>query len=461
MRERVADLRDVTRRMLRNLENTDAEAHHAPAMEAGSIVVAEDLAPSDTVSLDRDKVVAFATDLGSETSHTAISARSLEIPAVVGLRDITSRVRHGDRILIDGTRGLVIIHPNSQQRAHYGQLGAARARILASLLECKDRPATTRDGRPIALAGNIESTGNIASVLHNGACGVGLFRTEYLFLGRNDLPDEDEQCAAYTDVAQAFAPHPVIIRTMDIGADKGVAYLDLPREANPFLGWRGIRFCLARPELFLSQLRAILRASAGGNVKVMFPMVSHADEVRQALDLLETARQQLRSEGHRFDADLGIGVMIEVPAAALCAHLIAPLVDFFSIGTNDLVQYSIAVDRLNERVAGLYQPTNPGVLQLIAKTVAAAQEQGIWTGVCGQTASDPFLTPLLVGLGIEELSVSPPAAPLVKHALGAVTFADCEQLARQALLAADAAAVLKMCRKLTEETAPLIVELLG
>jgi phosphotransferase system enzyme I (PtsI) len=459
VKERVADLRDVTRRIQRNLQGTAPNL--SETIEKGTVIIAVDLAPSETAMLDPAMVSAFATDQGSSTSHTAITARSLEIPAVVALQNITSRVKDGDTVLVDGTSGVVIVNPTSEQKLRYGQLGEAREDIINRLKSLSQEPAETADGRKIGLMANIESVGDARKAREQGAGGVGLFRTEYLFLSRDDLPTEDEQAEAYAEITEVMKPDPVVIRTLDIGGDKIASHLEVPAELNPFLGWRGIRFCLAQPDIFLTQLRAVLRASTGGNVKIMFPMISNRSEVIQAIEFLEKAKAQLREKNIPFDENLEVGVMIEVPAAALSAGLIAPEVKFFSIGTNDLIQYTIAVDRLNERVAGLYEPTHPAILKLLSLTTQAGNQAGIDVAVCGQMAGNPILVPLLIGLGVGELSLSPAAIPVVKCVLRGVTYLQCTELAQKALEASSAEEVLAACRQLVAEVAPEIMELFG
>lgn len=458
LRERAADVRDVTRRILRNLAGRGSSvlAH----LREPCIIVASDLAPSDTATLDTAKVIGFATDLGSTTSHTAIMARALDIPAVVGLHDASIRVSQGDPVLVDGSKGLLILHPTAETLARYGQQERARENLRLQLDRLRDKPAETRDGYRVTLSANIEMPHDVDAVLRHGAVGVGLYRTEFLFLSRDRLPDELEQARAYESVAHRLAPATVIIRTMDIGGDKFVSALKMPKEVNPFLGWRAIRFCLAQPDIFLTQLRAILRASTHGNVKIMYPMISNVDEVIHANKLLEQAKTELRREGVAFDENIEVGVMIEVPSAALTARLIAPHVRFFSIGTNDLIQYTMAVDRVNERLTYLYEPTHPAIIRLIREVIETAHEAGLWTGVCGEMAGNPVLAPLLAGLGIDELSMSPNLVPLVKGMLRNVSYPDIEDLAAAALASESAAAVLERCRALARRAAPEICEMI-
>ncbi len=457
LRERVADVKDVARRVFRNLAGR--KSHMLDGLHERSIVVAPDLAPSETASLRKDMVVGFATDMGSSTSHTAIMARALGIPAVVGLGDITARVSSGEMVLMDGTEGIVILHPSGSSLRKYGKLAAARKMIQSGLSHLRDQPAETLDGCRKILSANIELVDEVGAVKKCGAEGVGLFRSEYLYITRNELPTEEEQLAAYREVASLLAPAPVIIRTVDLGGDKFASAVKMPQEINPFLGFRAIRFCLAQPEIFKTQLRAILRASAFGKVRMMYPMISNVDEVVRANTLLEECRKELRKRRVAFDEALEVGVMIEIPSAALTADLIARHVSFFSIGTNDLVQYTLAVDRVNDRVAHLYEPTHPAVLKLIKHTIEAGHNRNIWVGICGQMAGDPVLTPLLIGLGIDELSMAPASVPVVKTIIRSITGEQARVLAAQALMAGSAAEVMDHCRKLIAAVAPEILEL--
>jgi phosphotransferase system enzyme I (PtsI) len=459
LRERVADIKDVARRISRNLTGAGAVAVHD--VSAGTIIIANDLAPSETAALPKDKVIGLATDLGSPTSHSAVMARAMQIPAVVGMHDITGRLATGDEILMDGNKGLLIINPTPSRMRAYGKVIEERRHIESDLTTLKNLPAETTSGGRVVLSANIESATDVASVVANGAEGVGLFRSEYLYMSGNELPTEDELYEVYKSVVVKLAPSPVIIRTLDIGGDKIASYMDLPREVNPFLGCRSIRFSLAVPEIFKTQLRAILRAGAHGNAKIMYPMISNSDEVVQANAILAEAAEELRVAGTPYDAGLEVGVMIETPSAALTADLIAPHVKFFSLGTNDLIQYTIAVDRVNEQLAYLYQPTHPAILRLIQATVASGHAHGIWVGVCGEMAGDPVLGPLLVGLGVDELSASPAAVPVVKNAIRSVSTNDAEKLAAAAMSSKNAADVLKECRKLIRRVAPEILELTG
>jgi phosphotransferase system enzyme I (PtsI) len=457
LRERVADVKDVVRRVLRNLAGE--KTHALDGLREKSIVVAADLAPSETASLRKDLVLGFATDLGSTTSHTAIMARALGIAAVVGFGDITSRVKAGDTILMDGTEGVLIIHPSEQSLKKYGELAQVRKTIRSGLNHLRTEPAETRDGHRVTLSANLELLEEIGDVKKYGGEGIGLFRSEYLYIARNDLPTEDEQVAAYRAAAEHLKPDPVIIRTVDLGGDKFASAVKMPQEVNPFLGFRAIRFCLAQPEIFKTQIRAILRASAFGKVQMMYPMVSNVEEVIRANALVDECKQEL-ARGHvAHDADLDIGVMIEIPSAALISDVLARHVRFFSLGTNDLVQYTLAVDRVNDRVAHLYEPTHPGVLRLIKTTIDNGHAAGIWVGLCGQMGSDPLMTQLLLGLGLDEFSVVPSAVPMIKDVIRNVNWTQARDLADRALSAATAAEVLEYCRALIKKTAPEILEL--
>ncbi len=457
LRERAADIKDVARRVLRNLMGE--KTHALDGLHGKCIVVATDLSPSETASLQRDLVLGFATDVGSSTSHTAIMARAFGIPSVVGLGDITHRVETGDIILMDGTEGVVILNPSAASREKYETLARQRDSIQNGLTSLRNQPAVTRDGHRVVLSANIELVEEVSEVRKAGAEGVGLFRSEYLYIGSRTLPTEEEQLAAYQGVASRLAPDPVIIRTVDLGGDKFASSLNLPAEINPFLGFRAIRFCLAQPAIFKTQLRAILRASAHGKVRIMYPMISNVGEVIRANLILEECKGELRREAIPFDEHIEVGVMIEIPSAAITADIIAKQVSFFSMGTNDLVQYTLAVDRVNDRVAHLYEPTHPAVLRLMKMTIEAGHARGIWVGVCGQMAGDPLMTHLLMGLGIDELSMAPAALPAVKEMIRSVTLVQAKLLAEAALREETAAGVLAHCRELMARVAPEILEL--
>ena len=451
--ERAADIRDVTQRVLGNLIGQPQRAGVSDLTEP-CIVVANDLTPSDTAQLDPAKVLGFVTEVGSRTSHTAILARSLQIPAVLGLGEAIEELKPGQTVLLDGFNGFVIISPSEQTLFEYGQLVERQSSIEESLDEIRTEPAKTLDGHTIILSANIERAGDVEAVRKSGATGVGLFRTEFLFINRSDLPNEEEQFQAYKKVTESLAPEPVIIRTLDLGGDKLLSHVNVAAEMNPFLGWRAIRLCLEEKDLFRTQLRAILRASAFGDLKIMYPMVSGMDELDAANVLLDECRDQLRAEGFEFADNLEIGVMIETPSAAMIADSLARCVKFFSIGTNDLIQYSLAVDRLNEKIAHLYEPTHPGILRLIKTTVDSGQAQKIWTGVCGEMAGELSMVPLLIGLGVAELSVVPSLVPRVKMLIRSIEMVQARELAEFALNCDSPGEILDRAEALAKAAVP-------
>lgn len=457
LRERAADLRDLTGRVLDNLLEVK-EAFDLRRLSEPCILVGHDLSPSMTATLDKRMVLGFATDIGGPTSHTAILARSLDIPAVVGTQRLSEELETGDYVLLDGYNGTVTLNPTDQTLFQYGQLAKIKASLNQKLAEIRHQPAITLDGRVIHLSANIEGINDVAAVKHHGAEGVGLFRTEFLYINRDSLPTEEEQFQVYRDVAAALHPAPVIIRTLDIGGDKFASQLQLAHELNPFLGWRAIRFCLAQPELFRAQLRAILRASVGGNVQMMYPMISGLDELNQANRLLAECQAELRAANIPFDENLPVGAMIEIPSAVLVAPALARQVKFFSIGSNDLIQYTLAADRTNERVAHLYEPTHPAILRLIRMTVEAAHAQGIWAGVCGEVAGDPVLTALLIGLGVDELSTAPAVLDEVKYIIRRIKLEEAKELADFALQCDSPGEILRRCQDLARRTAPSLFE---
>lgn len=458
LRERAADVRDVSRRILRNLAG--AEHDELQRLPGPRIVVCQDLSPSDTALMDRSKVLGFATEMGSRTSHTAILARSQGIPAVVGLHEIGREMSSGQEALLDGYTGLLIINPSEETLYEYGQIEVRWHDIEDRLRLLRNEPACTRDGCAVRLGANIELEEEIKTAAEHGAQGVGLYRTEYLFINRREMPGEDEQLAAYANVARAMKPHEVIIRTLDVGGDKILVAGEHSREANPFLGWRGVRFCLDQPAMFKTQLRAILRASVEGNVKMMYPMISDVHEVKRANEMLNVCREELRHEGKPFNEQMEVGLMIEVPGAAMIADVLAEHAAFFSIGTNDLIQYSIAVDRGNERVAHLYAPTHPAILRLIRNVVAAARGRNIWVGVCGEMAGDPVTAPLLLGLGVDELSVSAVALPAVKYIIRSMAMSEARSLAEQALRNGTAGETTTQLENFARTVAPDLMELI-
>jgi phosphotransferase system enzyme I (PtsI) len=459
LRERAADVRDVTRRIARNLSGGGID--RMDQLERPCIAAARDFSPSDTAGMNRDIVLALIAEIGSNTSHTAIMARALEVPAVVGLRDISSRVSSGETVLVDGSKGLVIIRPSSERLFAYAQKAEDQKSILCELAALKDKPSETKDGYYVPIAANIELPSEIQGISQHGAKGIGLFRTEFLFLQEGHLPDEEEQVKVYRDAADRCAPDNVVIRTLDLGGDKFSSSMKNAPEMNPFLGWRAIRFCLANPQLFKAQLRAVLRAADGRNISMMYPMVCCLNEIIQANAILEECRNELRAEGLPCAEKLPVGVMIEIPSAALTADLIAPHVDFFSIGTNDLIQYTLAVDRGNANVAHLYMPTHISILKLIRQIVMAGHANRIPVAVCGQMAATPELVPLLIGLGVDELSISPPAIPMVKDIIRNLHYSECRSLAKEALRAGSCDTVIENCRALLQKTSPEILELIG
>jgi phosphoenolpyruvate-protein phosphotransferase (PTS system enzyme I) len=452
LRERSSDLRDVSDRVLKNLLGVCASS--SIDLEVPSIVLSRDLSPSTTAQLDKRVVLGFATDTGGKTSHTAIMARALQIPAVVGLQDVSEVVKHGDTALLDGYNGLLIINPADQTLYEYGQVVKKQVDFRDRLREITAERAITLDGVAITLSANIGQSSDIEAVRQSGAEGVGLFRTEYLFLNRPTLPTEEEQYTAYREVAAALKPGPVVIRTLDLGGDKFAANLSMPAEVNPFLGWRAIRMCLQEREIFRAQLRAILRASAEGNIQMMYPMVSCLTEFEKANALVEEYKAELDSEGVPYDRNLEIGVMIEIPAAALIADSLGRRAKFFSIGTNDLIQYSLAVDRLNEKIAHLYEPAHPAILNLIHLTAQAGKKNQIWTGVCGEMASDLHMVPLLLGLGVDELSVAPAYVPQVKFLIRSLNLSSARELANWALTCESDSEILRRAQAFAEEAAP-------
>src|SRR6266513_245918 len=457
LRERAADMRDVTTRVLDNLLGRADEAG-VRTLKEPCIIIAYDLSPSTTALLDKKLVRGFATDIGSKTSHTAIMARSLEIPAVVGLHDASKQLNTGQYVLLDGFNGLLVINPTDQTLFEYGQLVRKRVNLQEKLRDLRDEPAITLDGARITLSANIEQAADAEHVRACGAEGVGLFRTEYLYLNRETLPTEEEQYQAYRQVAVALKPHPVVVRTLDLGGDKFLSHLQMPQELNPFLGWRAIRFCLEERDIFRAQLRAILRAAVEGNIKMMYPMISGLDELNQANALVDECRRELRTERIPFGEALETGAMIEIPSAVLTADSLAKRVKFLSIGTNDLIQYSLAVDRLNEKIAHLYEPTHPAIVRLIKATVEAGRRNGIWVGVCGEMAGDPALVPLLLGLDVDELSAAFSVVPQVKFLIRRLKLSEARQLADFALNCESGSEILARSQALARRIAPGLFE---
>ncbi|MRG84717.1 phosphoenolpyruvate--protein phosphotransferase [Salinibacillus xinjiangensis] len=405
MRERAADIQDVTKRVMAHL--LEAPFPNPALINEEVIVVAKDLTPSDTAQLNKEFVKGFTTDIGGRTSHSAIMARSLEIPAIVGTKEITQSVKDGDMVIIDGLEGKVLINPSDDERKEYEQKQSQYEEQKAEWAKLKDEPSVTSDNVQVELVANIGTPDDVDGVLRNGGEGVGLYRTEFLYMGKTSLPTEEEQFEAYKAVLEGLGKEkPVVVRTLDIGGDKELDYLDLPKELNPFLGFRAIRFCLERDDIFRTQLRALLRASVYGNLKIMFPMVATVDEFRQAKELLLEEKDNLKQEGVEVSDDIEVGIMVEIPSTAVIARQFAKEVDFFSIGTNDLIQYTMAADRMNEKVSYLYQPYHPAILNLVHNVIEAAHAEGKWSGMCGEMAGDPIAIPILLGLGLDEFSMS-------------------------------------------------------
>ncbi|HIP76518.1 MAG TPA: phosphoenolpyruvate-protein phosphotransferase PtsI, partial [Psychromonas hadalis] len=436
LRERAADTRDIGGRLLKNALGINIV--NLSDIQEDVIIVANDLTPSETAQINLDKVHGFITDIGGRTAHTSIMARSLEIPAIVGTGDITSRVQEGDFLILDAINNKIFINPSHEELAKAKELRAEFIAEKEELAQLKDLPAETLDGHHVEIGANIGSVKDTAGANRNGAECIGLYRTEFLFMDRDKLPTEDEQFAAYKEVVEAMEGKPCIIRTMDIGGDKDLPYLNLPTEMNPFLGWRAIRICFDRPEIMNPQLRALLRASVYGRIRIMFPMIISVEEVRKLKEILDVLRAELTAEGKAFDDAMEIGVMIETPAAATIAHHLIKEVDFFSIGTNDLTQYTLAVDRGNEQISAMYNPMTPSVLTLIKQVIDASHAAGKWTGMCGELGGDERATLLLLGMGLDEFSMSSISIPVVKKIIRSVNFSEAKALADKALSVATA-----------------------
>lgn len=445
LQERAGDIRDVAQRVLQNLLGRSEQT--LSNFSGNRIVVANDISPSQTVGMDRNKVLAMVTDSGSRTSHAVIVARTMRVPAVVGVRDLTKRIVDGDWVLVDGYEGAVIINPSEDTLYRYGKVQVQRKSMEQRLLDASRQPSVTQDGVEVVLRANIERTDEMQNVRDHSARGVGLFRTEFLYLQGNRIPTEQEQYLAYREAAEFFGDEGVTIRTLDIGGDKPMPGNPglFPLEANPFLGLRAIRFCLEHENIFKDQLRAILRASAHGRVLLMYPMISGPGELDQANEMLEECRAELREKKIAFDEKMPVGTMIEVPSAAVVSGVLARRSDFFSIGTNDLIQYTLAIDRGNERIAHLYRPSHPAVVQLIRHTVKQAHKNKIKVSVCGEMAGDPIYAPLLLGLGVDELSMSPSLIPAVKYLIRAMKMSDARALAAEALKQERAVRITTLC----------------
>ncbi|AXF76700.1 phosphoenolpyruvate-protein phosphotransferase PtsI [Erwinia tracheiphila] len=449
LKERAADVRDIGKRLLQNILGLQIVDLSAIAEEV--ILVAKDLTPSETAQLNLDKVLGFITDLGGRTSHTSIMARSLELPAIVGTGNVTAQVKNGDFLILDGVNNNIYINPPQEKIDELKAIHTQYASEKKELAKLKDLPAITLDGHQVEVCANIGTVRDVAGAERNGAEGVGLYRTEFLFMDRDSLPSEEEQFQAYKAVAEAMGQQAVIVRTMDIGGDKDLPYMNLPKEDNPFLGWRAIRIAMDRPEILRAQLRAILRASAFGKLRIMFPMVISVEEVRILKAELEKLKSQLRDEGKAFDETIEVGIMVETPASAAIAHHLVKEVDFFSIGTNDLTQYTLAVDRGNDLISHLYNPMTPSVLTLIKQVIDASHAEGKWTGMCGELAGDERATLLLLGMGLDEFSMSAISIPRIKKIIRNTNFKDVKALAEQAMAQPTAEELMNLVNKFIEE----------
>jgi phosphoenolpyruvate-protein phosphotransferase (PTS system enzyme I) len=449
LKERAADIRDIGKRLLKNIlgiEIVDLSAISQPC-----ILVATDLTPSETAQLNLDMVLGFITDAGGRTSHTSIMARSLEIPAIVGTSNATQAIKQGDFVILDAINNAIYINPDHTTQEKLKQVQAKYISDKEELAKLKDLPAVTLDGHQVEICGNIGTVRDIAGAERNGYEGVGLYRTEFLFMDREAYPDEEEQFKAYKEVAESTNGLSVIVRTMDIGGDKDVPYMHLPKEENPFLGWRAIRICLDRKEVLHAQLRAILRASAFGKLRIMFPMIISVEEIRTLKSEINTLKEQLTAEGKAFDKNIEIGVMIETPAAAVIAHHLAKEVDFFSIGTNDLTQYTLAVDRGNELISHLYNPFSPSVLTLIKNVIDASHKEGKWTGMCGELAGDERATILLLGMGLDEFSMSAVSIPKIKKLIRNTNYEEAKKFADAVLEKATSKEIIELIENYTAE----------
>ncbi|NGM82958.1 phosphoenolpyruvate--protein phosphotransferase [Paenibacillus sp. 7124] len=444
LQERAADMRDVTKRVMNHLLGI----HYVSPAEISEevVVIAEDLTPSDTAQLNRQYVKGFTTNIGGRTSHSAIMARSLEIPAVVGTKNVLSQVKAGDLVIVDGLSGDVLINPSDAEVAEYTTKQEAYAQQIAEWKKLRDEPTVSADGTHVELAANIGTPNDVAGVIENGGEAVGLYRTEFLYMGRDKLPSEEIQYNAYRTVLENMNGKPVVVRTLDIGGDKELPYLDLPKEMNPFLGFRAVRLCLDRQDIFRTQLRALLRASVHGNLRIMFPMIATLTEFRAARDLLLEEKAKLLAEGQEVSDNIQLGIMVEIPSTAVLADQFAKEVDFFSIGTNDLIQYTMAADRMNERVSYLYQPYNPAILRLIKNVIDAAHAQGKWTGMCGEMAGDATAIPLLLGLGLDEFSMSATSILPARSQISKLSVDEMKTLAAKALDLGTAEEVVALVR---------------
>lgn len=446
MKERAADIRDVTKRVMAHILGVTISNPANITDEV--IIIAEDLTPSDTAQLNRKFALGFTTDIGGRTSHSAIMARSLEIPAVVGTKEVTSKIENGVTVIVDGLDGQVIVDPSEEELAEYKAKKEKFELQKQEWAKLKNEPTVTKDGHHVELVANIGTPNDVEGVINNGGEGVGLYRTEFLYMGRDNFPTEEEQFESYKTVLESMGEKPVVVRTLDIGGDKELSYLHLPKEMNPFLGYRAIRLCLDQKEIFRTQLRALLRASVYGNLKIMFPMIATLDEFRAAKAVLLEEKEKLVSENVNVSESIEIGMMVEIPASAVLADVFAKEVDFFSIGTNDLIQYTMAADRMNEQVSYLYQPYNPSILRLVKMVIDAANKEGKWAGMCGEMAGDALAIPLLVGLGLHEFSMSATSILPARSQMAKLSKADMEKLAEKALSMSTAEEVVKLVNEI-------------
>jgi len=446
MKERAADIRDVTKRVMAHILGVTISNPANITDEV--IIIAEDLTPSDTAQLNRKYALGFTTDIGGRTSHSAIMARSLEIPAVVGTKEVTSKIENGVMVIVDGLDGQVIVDPSAEELAEYKAKKEKFEIQKQEWAKLKNEPTVTKDGHHVELVANIGTPNDVEGVINNGGEGVGLYRTEFLYMGRDNFPTEEEQFESYKSVLESMGEKPVVVRTLDIGGDKELSYLHLPKEMNPFLGYRAIRLCLDQKEIFRTQLRALLRASIYGNLKIMFPMIATLDEFRAAKAVLIEEKEKLVAENVKVSETIEIGMMVEIPASAVLADVFAKEVDFFSIGTNDLIQYTMAADRMNEQVAYLYQPYNPSILRLVKMVIDAANKEGKWAGMCGEMAGDALAIPLLVGLGLHEFSMSATSILPARSQMAKLSKADMEKLAEKALSMSTAEEVVKLVNEI-------------
>ncbi|AVQ36523.1 phosphoenolpyruvate--protein phosphotransferase [Staphylococcus kloosii] len=448
MKERAADIRDVRKRILANL--LGVELPNPSMIDESVVIIGNDLTPSDTAQLNKEFVQGFVTNIGGRTSHSAIMSRSLEIAAVVGTKSITDEVQQGDMIVVDGLTGEVIVNPTDDEVIAYQNKRERFFEDKKDLQKLRDEESVTLDGGHVELAANIGTPNDIKGVLENGAEGIGLYRTEFLYMGRDQLPTEDEQFEAYKEVIESMEGKRVVVRTLDVGGDKELPYLNLPDEMNPFLGYRAIRLCLDQPDIFRPQLRALLRASAYGKLNIMFPMVATIQEFRDAKALLEEERANLKQEGIEVSDDIELGIMVEIPSTAALADVFAKEVDFFSIGTNDLIQYTMAADRMSERVSYLYQPYNPAILRLVKQVIEASHNEGKWTGMCGEMAGDEIAIPLLLGLGLDEFSMSATSILKARRQIKELSQSEMQELTNRAINAATSEEVQTLVKQYTK-----------